>query len=52
MRPARQFGRTREDVKFRRLLGTPGEALDVPGLYRIEHLVKGRRRWFHFSRSL
>lgn len=52
MRPAKQFGRTREDVKFRRLLGTRGEALDVPGLYRIEHLVKGRRRWFHFSRSL
>lgn len=52
MRPAKQFGRTREDVKFRRLLGTRGEPLDVPGLYRIEHLRKGRRRWFYFSRSL
>ncbi len=51
-RPARQFGRTREDRTFRALLGTPGEPLDVEGLYRIEHLRKGRRRWFNFSRSL
>jgi len=45
MRPASRFHRTREDVAFRRFMGTPGEPIDLPGLYRIEHRPKGRR-WF------
>ena len=44
MRPARQFGRTREDRKFRHLLGTHGDPIELPGLFRIEHRPKGRRR--------
>ncbi len=46
MKPARKFHRTREDVVFRRLLGTPGEPVDMPNIFRIEHKQKGR---FFFS---
>lgn len=51
MRPAKQFGRTFEDVKFRKLLGTKGEPMDIPGVYRIEHQPKGRR-WFRPAKNL
>ncbi len=34
--------KTYEDRAFRWLLGTSGTALDVPGVYRIKHVEKGR----------
>lgn len=34
--------KTYEDRAFRWLLGTHGTALDVPGVYRIKHVEKGR----------
>lgn len=43
MRPARKFGRTNEDRAFRKLVGTSGEPIEVPEVYRIAHLPRGRR---------
>jgi len=41
-RPAARWAKTYEDSAFRWLLGTPGVGLDVPGVYRIRHVQKGR----------
>lgn len=41
-RPAPRWAKTYEDVAFRWLLGTDGVGLDVPGVYRIRHIQKGR----------
>lgn len=40
--PAEQWCKAREDRVFRWLLRTPGIALDIPGVYRIRHVFKGR----------
>jgi hypothetical protein len=40
--PAARWAKTYEDSAFRWLLGTPGVGLDVPGVYRIRHVQKGR----------
>jgi len=40
--PTDRFAKAREDRAFRWLLGTSGVALEVPGVYRIRHQVKGR----------
>ncbi len=41
-RPAPRWAKTYEDSAFRWLLGCDGVGLDVPGVYRIRHLHKGR----------
>jgi hypothetical protein len=41
-RPAPRWAKTYEDSAFRWLLGTPGVGLDIPGVYRIRHVQKGR----------
>ena len=41
-RPARRWAKTYEDSAFRWLLGFDGVGLDVPGVYRIRHVRKGR----------
>ena len=41
-RPAARWAKTYEDSAFRWLLGTPGVGLEVPGVYRIRHVQKGR----------
>ncbi len=41
-RPAARWAKTYEDSAFRWMLGTPGVGLDVPGVYRIRHVQKGR----------
>jgi hypothetical protein len=41
-RPEPNFAKCREDTAFRWLLGTPGRAVDVPGVSRLRHLAKGR----------
>lgn len=41
-RPAPRWAKTYEDAAFRWLLGFDGIGLDVPGVYRIRHLRKGR----------
>jgi hypothetical protein len=41
-RPAQHWAKAHEDRIFRWLLRTPGEPLDVPGVYRIRHREKGR----------
>lgn len=51
MKPASKFGRTKEDVVFRKLMGTQGEPMDIPNLYRIEHKQKGRR-WMSWRNKL
>ena len=40
--PAARWAKTYEDSAFRWLLGTEGVGLDVPGIYRIRHVQKGR----------
>lgn len=42
-RPVSRWQKTYEDRTFRWLLGTHGTAVEIPGLYRIRHLVKGRK---------
>lgn len=39
-----RWQKTYEDRTFRWLLGTQGVPIDIPGLYRIEHVFKGRKR--------
>lgn len=41
-RPSHTWCKAYEDRAFRWLLRTQGEALDVPGVYRIRHAAKGR----------
>jgi len=41
-RPAPRWAKTHEDSAFRWLLGFDGVGLDLPGVYRIRHLRKGR----------
>ncbi|WP_160152384.1 glycosyltransferase family A protein [Microbulbifer sp. ALW1] len=41
-RPAASWCKAHEDRAFRWLLGTQGEPLDIPGVYRIRHISKGR----------
>lgn len=43
-RPSRHWPKLREDRAFRWLLRSRGEPIDVPGVYRIQHLSKGRYR--------
>ncbi len=50
--PLTHWQRTFEDRTFRWLLGTQGEPIDLPGLYRIEHVRKGRRSFRRGSSSL
>jgi hypothetical protein len=40
--PTDRWRKTYEDRAFRWLLGTAGTAIDVPGVYRIKHVEKGR----------
>jgi hypothetical protein len=42
-KPVPRWRRTHDDRVFRWLLGTQGEPIDVPGLYRIRHAAKGRK---------
>ena len=49
MKPASRWQKTYEDVKFRKTLGTNGTPIDLPGLFRIEHKAKGRKR-FHAAK--
>lgn len=41
-RPSRSWAKAHEDRAYRWLLRTQGEAVDVPGVYRIRHRNKGR----------
>jgi hypothetical protein len=41
-RPAKRWAKTYEDSAFRWLLGFDGVGLDVPGVYRVRHVRKGR----------
>lgn len=41
-KPTDRWRKTYEDRAFRWLAGTQGTAVDVPGLYRIRHVAKGR----------
>ena len=41
-KPEVQFAKAHEDRVFRWLLATQGTALDIEGVYRIQHRVKGR----------
>ena len=40
--PATQFQKATEDRVFRWLLGTQGEPVSIDGVYRIQHVEKGR----------
>ena len=40
-KPAATWQNTTEDVRFRKLLGPPQYAIDVPGVYRIRHSKRG-----------
>lgn len=41
-KPRERWCKCREDRAYRWLLGTQGEPIDVPGVYRIRHVEKGR----------
>ncbi len=41
-RPAPRWAKTYEDSAFRWLLGTEGVGIDVPSIFRIRHVQKGR----------
>jgi hypothetical protein len=41
-RPAPRWAKTYEDAAFRWLLGEDGMGVDVPGIYRLRHVEKGR----------
>ncbi|RCW66554.1 hypothetical protein DET61_110102 [Marinobacter nauticus] len=40
--PVESFAKCHEDRAFRWLLRSPGESIDVPAVYRIRHIAKGR----------
>lgn len=53
--PSRRWAKAHEDRAFRWLLRTHGEPVDVPGVYRIRHVSKGRyqgSRLSNFVRTL
>lgn len=50
--PAERWQKCHEDRAFRWLLRTQGEALEVPGVYRIRHASKGRYSSWMLSRGL
>jgi len=41
--PENSWAKAHEDRVFRWLLGTPGTALEIPGVFRIQHVRKGRQ---------
>ncbi|MDX1587462.1 MAG: hypothetical protein R3296_00865 [Oleiphilaceae bacterium] len=41
-KPVESFAKCQEDRAFRWLLGSAGEPLPIPGVYRIRHIDKGR----------
>ncbi len=41
--PLARWQKTYEDRTFRWLLGTQGTAVELPALYRIRHMIKGRK---------
>lgn len=41
--PVKRWQKTYEDRTFRWLIGTQGTPVDIPGIYRIRHVVKGRK---------
>jgi len=43
-KPVESFAKCHEDRAFRWLLQSQGEPVDVPGVYRIRHIAKGRYR--------
>jgi hypothetical protein len=59
--PTRTWRKTHEDRIFRWLMGTQGKGLDIPAVYRIRHLSKGRygrpttlasiRRWIRQTKD-
>lgn len=51
MKPEQRYQRCREDVVFRKIIGSPGVPVDIPEIYRIEHKQKGRR-WFNWWNKL
>ncbi len=42
--PVDHWSKCYEDRTFRRLIGSQGHPIDVPNLFRIEHLQKGRKQ--------
>jgi hypothetical protein len=50
-KPSRTWAKAEEDRAFRWLLRTQGEAIDVPGVYRIRHISKGRYRGSRLSNA-
>lgn len=44
MEPLTHWHKCYEDRTYRWLLGTQGKPIDVPGLFRVEHAAKGRKR--------
>jgi hypothetical protein len=50
--PLTHWQKTFEDRTFRWLLGTQGEPIELPGLFRIEHARKGRKSFGSGSSSL
>jgi len=54
-KPVAHFAKAHEDRAFRWLLRTQGEPVDVPGVYRVRHVSKGRyqgSRGTNFVRTL
>ena len=51
-RPTPTWRKTHDDAAFRWLTGTPGTALDLPGVCQIRHLAKGRYRGSGFHSTL
>lgn len=41
--PEDSWSKAHEDRIFRWLLGTKGTAIEIPGVYRIQHAIKGRQ---------
>ena len=51
-KPSRRWTKATEDRAFRWLLRTPGVPVDVPGVYRIRHVSKGRYQGSRLSTLL
>ena len=50
--PSEKWCKAYEDRAFRWLLGTRGTPLDIPGVYRIRHITKGRYTGSEFNTGL